>query len=48
MKVVREIVRSFPTEVRAGLAEGAEAITLTFRASQIERLTEILAQVDEA
>lgn len=48
MKVVREIVRSFPTEVRAGLAEGAEAITVTFRASQIERLTEILAKADEA
>lgn len=48
MKVVREIVRSFPTEVRAGLAEGAEAITLTTRASHIERLIELVASAEES
>ncbi|EMO3472416.1 TPA: ParB/RepB/Spo0J family partition protein [Pseudomonas aeruginosa] len=48
LRVTREIVNAFPTALRAGLAEGPEAITLTTRASHIERLIELVASAEES
>ncbi|EPB7049044.1 TPA: hypothetical protein ACF3R2_006490, partial [Pseudomonas aeruginosa] len=48
LKLNREIVTAFPTALCAGLAEGPEAITLTTRASHIERMIELVARADEA
>ncbi|HHN0074699.1 TPA: hypothetical protein ACRNAX_006461 [Pseudomonas aeruginosa] len=48
LKLNREIVTAFPTALRAGLAEGPESITLTTRASHIERLIELVARADDA
>ncbi|MEN1479203.1 hypothetical protein AAIH16_37135, partial [Pseudomonas aeruginosa] len=48
LRVTREIVNAFPTALRAGLAEGSEAITLTTRASHIERLIELVASAEES
>ncbi|MCG8911270.1 hypothetical protein [Pseudomonas sp. DP-17] len=47
-KLCKSIAESFPPQVRAAIGEGAEVITLTMKASQVERLVDLVRAADEA
>lgn len=46
--VCKSIADSFPEQVQADIANGAEYITVTLQAKQVDRFTELVRQTDEA
>lgn len=47
-KLCKSIAEALPPPVRAAIGEGAEVITLTMKASQVERLLDLVRTADES
>lgn len=47
-KLCKSIADGFPAQVRAAIGEGAEMITVTLQADQVEKLVELVRLADEA